>query len=172
MSTLYIALGANLGRPQAQLMAALDLITAHLTLQACSPLYLSPPKYNTQQPPFTNAVCAVSTSLPPLPCLHLLQRLEDHLGRQRDSNDRNGPRCIDLDLLLYGQQCLATPELTLPHPRMLERRFVLQPLADIAPQLHHPIANTTITQLRDACPDPDTLTLLAPAGWYPATLPG
>lgn len=134
----YIALGANLGDPVAQLQAALAAIAAHpaLTLQATSSFYASAPVGYADQPDFVNAVAAVSTTLAPQPLLDALLDIEQQLGRVRTF--RNAPRTLDLDVLLHGDAVLASTTLTLPHPRMHERAFVLLPLLELAPELHIP----------------------------------
>ncbi|SDM47239.1 2-amino-4-hydroxy-6-hydroxymethyldihydropteridinediphosphokinase [Franzmannia pantelleriensis] len=129
----YIGLGSNLDDPLAQVqraLAALDRLPLTQRV-AASPCYTSRPVGPQDQPDFVNAVAALDTRLSPLALLDLLQALEQ---RQRRRRLRHwGPRTLDLDLLLYDDICLATPRLTLPHPHMASRGFVLLPLADIAP---------------------------------------
>ncbi|WP_148252550.1 2-amino-4-hydroxy-6-hydroxymethyldihydropteridine diphosphokinase [Aidingimonas lacisalsi] len=131
-STAYIALGSNIDSPQLHIERAMEeLGRLPITqLTRCSPLYSSRPVGPQDQPDFVNAVVAVSTRLSPLALLDQLQALEQRHGRQRQR--RWGPRTLDLDLLLYGERRMQTSRLTLPHPHMLERAFVLTPLADIA----------------------------------------
>ena len=134
--TAYIGLGANLEGPAQQLRRAFDelavLPDTHLTER--SPLYKSPPLGPPDQPDYVNAVAALETHLAPHVLLAELRRIESAHGRRRDGT-RWGPRSLDLDLLLYGDLVLETPELTLPHPGLPERAFVLYPLHDIAPDL-------------------------------------
>ena len=130
----YVALGANLGDARATVsaaLAALDRLPATRLLRASS-LYRSAP-WEASGPDFINAVAAVETGLSALELLRALQALELDAGRERPY--RNAPRTLDLDLLLHGDTRLDTPELTLPHPRLRERAFVLLPLAEIAPAL-------------------------------------
>lgn len=130
----YIGLGANLGDAPATLQAALELLAATpgITALRASPLYLSAP-VQASGADFHNAVAEVDTQLAPLPLLHALQAIEQRFGRQRPY--RNAPRTLDLDLLLYAAVQQAHPVLTLPHPRLHERAFVLAPLVDLAPDL-------------------------------------
>ena len=131
---VYIGLGANLGDPVATIRAALLSLAAlpGTTLVATSSLYGSDP-VNAQGPEFVNAVALVHTPLSPLALLAALQRVEAEAGRQRPY--RNAPRTLDLDILLYGSELWHRAQLTLPHPRMHQRRFVLWPLSELAPQL-------------------------------------
>lgn len=129
----YVALGANLGDARAALRQVLDDLAAlpHTTVLAASSLYRTAP-FEAQGPDFINAVAALSTRLCAPQLLQALHRLEQGAGRQRPY--RNAPRTLDLDLLLYGDGCIDSPALTVPHPRMRQRAFVLVPLAEIAPQ--------------------------------------
>ena len=133
----YIGLGANLGDAQATLRDAMRLISAlpHSGLQACSALYRTAP-VDATGPDYLNAVVRLDTCLAPHALLAALQRIEHMHGRQRSV--RNASRTLDLDLLLYGDECIATPDLVVPHPRLHQRAFVLAPLADIAPDLDVP----------------------------------
>ena len=130
----YVALGANLGEAAAVVASAIDALNrlADTRLEARSHLYRSAP-VDAQGPDFINAVAAVSTRLTAPDLLLALQQLEQRAGRERPY--RNAPRTLDLDLLLYGDACIDSPSLTVPHPRMMERAFVLIPLAEIAPDL-------------------------------------
>jgi len=128
----YVGLGANLGNAQATLTAALQSLRAlpETTLHQVSAFYLTAP-IDSHGPDYVNAVAALDTRLAPLDLLARLQGIENAFGRERPY--RNAPRTLDLDLLLYGDASIALPTLTVPHPRMHERAFVLVPLADIAP---------------------------------------
>jgi len=145
MTDAYLGLGSNLGDRQAHIQAALEaLAEAGLAVGAASPLYESEPWGLADQPRFLNAACAIETVLSPLALLDLLQAIEREMGRE--PGVRYGPRPIDLDILLYGGRCLQTPRLVVPHPAMLQRAFVLVPLADIAPDARHPCSGLTIAE--------------------------
>ena len=133
-TTAWIGLGANLGEPEAALRNALAGIGAlpGTRVLRVSSLYLSAP-VNAGGPDYLNAVAEITTTLVPLALLEALQTLEQAAGRERPY--RNAPRTLDLDILLYGDLRLATTILTLPHPRMRERAFVLLPLAELEPKL-------------------------------------
>jgi len=134
----YIGLGANLGEPGDQLAAALAALASSpgITLVACSAFYRSAP-IASSGPDYLNAVAALDTTLQPPALLARLQALEAQAGRLRPY--LNAPRTLDLDLLLYGTSVIATPELTVPHPRLHLRAFVLLPLAELAPELALPL---------------------------------
>lgn len=142
---VYFGLGSNLGERDRNLQAALDALAGVVRLTAASSVYDTAPLLITDQPRFHNAVCAGFTSLTPLDLLHTIKALETTLGRAQGV--RFGPRLIDIDLLFYDQLVIETPELTLPHPRLIERAFVLAPLAEIAPDLIHPVLHVTISSL-------------------------
>lgn len=134
MTLAFVALGANLGDAPATVriaMAQIDMIP-RTRVTARSSLYRTAP-FEASGPDFINAVVAIETRLAPEALLDALQRLEQHAGRERPYH--HAPRTLDLDLLRHGDAVLATPRLTLPHPRMNERAFVLVPLAEIAPEL-------------------------------------
>jgi 2-amino-4-hydroxy-6-hydroxymethyldihydropteridine diphosphokinase len=135
LTLAYVALGANLGNPEETVKAAIAALDGIPRSQriAASALYRTAPVGLKHQPDFINAVAALETDLSPEVLLGELFVIEQQFGRQRSI--RNAPRTLDLDLLLHGEAVLATPTLTLPHPRMHERAFVLAPLAEIAAQL-------------------------------------
>jgi len=138
MNTAYVALGANLGNPVATVLAAFGAL-ANLPdsrVIRTSSLYRTAPLGITTQPEFINAVAALETTLAPESLLEALFEVEQRFGRQRA--EKNGPRTLDLDLLLYDDLELQLPRLTLPHPRLHLRAFVLLPLAEIAPNLQLP----------------------------------
>lgn len=137
MVQAWVGLGANLGDAAATLRAALGALEAlpSTRLLRASALYATPAWGNEDQPPFVNAVAALETGLQPVPLLQALLALEQRFGRVRDPALHWGPRVLDLDLLLYGQQCMDLPELKVPHPFLHQRAFVLVPLAEIAPDL-------------------------------------
>ncbi len=130
--TAYIGLGSNLVEPQAQVCAGQAALAAlpRTTVEACSALYASAPIGLTDQPDFVNAACRVRTTLPALMLMQALLAIEKQQGRVRGAA-KGGPRTLDLDLLLYGDLVLNDPDLTLPHPRLHERAFVLQPLCEL-----------------------------------------
>lgn len=130
----FVGLGANLGHRAATIAHAVDAIAAlpHTQLVRQSSIYRSAP-LDAAGPDYLNAVVELATGLAPEALLARLQAIESAAGRERPY--RNAPRTLDLDLLLYGERRVATPTLTVPHPRMGDRAFVLQPLAEIAPEL-------------------------------------
>lgn len=133
MTRAYVGIGSNIGEPRRQLQAALKELGGlpNTRLTATSGFYRSAPLGYLDQPEFLNAVVELETELPPEALLDNLQEIESAHGRQRSF--AGAPRTLDLDLLLYGDAALATPRLTVPHPRMHQRAFVLRPLADVAP---------------------------------------
>ncbi len=138
MSLAYVALGANLGDPASTLRAAFGALAnlPESRLLRCSSLYRTAPVGLINQPDFINAVALLDTTLTPSQLLAELFDIEGRFGRRR--GEKNGPRSLDLDLLLYDERRLDLPELTLPHPRLHLRAFVLRPLAEIAPDLRLP----------------------------------
>ena len=151
METAYIALGANIpspaGAPRQTLDAALLRLAELGRLTAQSSYYETAPVGFANQPTFLNAAAALETNLSPENLLHHLLGIERSFGRDRTHGIPNGPRTLDLDLILYSDRILNTENLQLPHPRMMERSFVLLPLAEIAPSQIHPLANKTMKQL-------------------------
>ena len=131
----YISLGSNLGDRAEALDQAVQRLRRRpgLRVTALSPVYETEPEGIVDQPKFLNQVVELATELDPDVLLGVLRGIENELGRVR--RERWGPRTIDLDLLLYGDRRIESPTLQVPHPRMLERRFVLEPLADVAPDL-------------------------------------
>lgn len=146
--TVYIALGSNLGNRAVHLQTALQQMRAYVTIETTSFLYETPPAYVTDQPKFLNAVCKVSTPLTPYELLAAIEETMRVMGRVRTL--RYGPRIIDLDILFYDDLQIDTPDLTLPHPRLPERDFVLEPLCDITPDLRHPLLGLTMSELLSA----------------------
>ncbi len=145
MKTVYLALGSNLGDRRANLASALErLATADLRIVRVSSIYETAPRDVLDQPWFLNQVVEVETSLFPRQLLARTQKIERALGRKRAQP--KGPRVIDLDILLFGDAIINTPDLEVPHPRMLDRRFVLEPLAELAPDLRHPATGRSLRE--------------------------
>ena len=133
---VYLGLGANLGNPRITFEKALSKISNFAVIEKVSKLYRSAPFGFSDQPPFVNAAVKITTQLIPQELLSNLQDIEKQLGKKVIC--KNGPRIIDLDLLMYGKISLQEENLTLPHPEILFRDFVLFPLNDLNPQLSHP----------------------------------
>ncbi len=150
---VYLGLGSNIGDRDANLSAALRALAAVVTIEHVSSVYDTAPMLYTNQPRFHNLVCQATTSLTPGALLHAAKEIERQLGRT--SGPRYGPRVIDIDLLLYGRLIVNTPALTIPHPRIAERAFVLAPLAELAPTLTHPVLGETMVELLRRVPESD-----------------
>ena len=146
---VYLALGSNLGDRQDNLRQAIASLPPQMDVKAKSHIYETPPWGYEDQPKFYNQVVKVDTYVQPEPLLKHLKRLEIALGRQ--ATFRNGPRLIDIDMLFYDHLVLDTPILSLPHPRLHERGFVLLPLMDIAPEFIHPVLKKSIRELTNSC---------------------
>jgi 2-amino-4-hydroxy-6-hydroxymethyldihydropteridine diphosphokinase len=147
--TVYLALGSNVGNRAANLKAAIAALPPQMEVKAKSRVYETPPWGYTDQDKFLNQVLKVQTYVKPELLLKHLKRLEVALGRE--ATFQNGPRLIDIDLLFYDDLVLESPTLTIPHPRLHERGFVLMPLMDIAPDLVHPVKKQSIRELIAFC---------------------
>lgn len=145
--TVYLGLGANIGDKAANCLQALEEISAsdHSHLHAVSSLYKTEPVGYEKQDWFINCVAGVATTLSPRPFHAFLQGIEQRMGREKTF--RMGPRIIDLDILLYGNEVVDEADLVIPHPRLHERGFVLVPLAELAPDLLHPILKKNVRDL-------------------------
>lgn len=152
-----IGLGANLpspaGTPEATILAAIQDIGEAGRVRACSSLYQTEPVHYEDQPPFVNAVLKLETELEPEALLDSLLAIERRYGRERTTDLHKGPRTLDLDLLLMDELVMRSSRLTLPHPELARRRFVLEPLAEIAPNLRHPLLHATMLELLARIPD-------------------
>ena len=145
--TAYLSLGSNLGNREDNLDMALKLLSQRMRMGGVSSIYDTEPIGNTDQPRFLNLVCEVFTHLSPEGLMALAGGIEGKMGRRGKSGE---PRTIDIDILLYGDKVIKTPDLVIPHPRMTERSFVLVPLAEIAPDLVHPVSKKSIKELKKA----------------------
>jgi 2-amino-4-hydroxy-6-hydroxymethyldihydropteridine diphosphokinase len=151
VKTVYLSLGSNMGDREASLRAAIERLSApDLRVLRASPVYETEPVGYTAQCWFLNLVVEAETTLLPMQLLSRIGRIERALGRVRTMP--KGPRTIDIDILLYGDAVVRRATLEIPHPRMAGRRFVLAPLADLAPDLRHPVTHRTAREMLDAAP--------------------
>ena len=152
MTTIYLSLGSNIGDRKKNIARAMDALSQHgMRVLRSSALYETEPVEMTDQPWFLNCVVEAETDLPPPELMEALLAIEREMGRERLIP--KGPRLIDVDILLYGSEIVRTGKVEIPHPRMAERRFVLAPLAEIAPDLRHPVLNKTAAELAEGTPD-------------------
>ena len=145
MEAIYIGLGSNLGDRGGNLAAAIKALLPAVRVLDASPVYQTEPWGFTDQPAFLNQVIRAESDLPPEGLLTYLKNIERPIGRK--PTFRYGPRLIDLDILFYGERIIKKKRLTIPHPQLHLRSFVLFPLADLAPTLKHPVFGLTITEL-------------------------
>jgi len=148
MNHVFLGLGTNLGQRRLNLQRAVVGLAAGMTITAVSPIYETPPWGMTDQPHFLNLCLAARTTLSALALLAFAKNLEAEMGRQ--PAERWGPRLIDIDLLFYDNLIIDNEHITVPHPRLHERTFVLAPLADVAPDFVHPLCGLTVTQMAAA----------------------
>lgn len=145
MPAVVIALGSNLGDRAANLRRAIGEVSRFMSVRRRSRAYRTAPAYMTRQPDFLNMAVVGETRLPPHTLLKALKRVEYRLGRRPAL--RYGPRPVDLDIIYYGNKILRLPDLIIPHARLAERRFVLAPLAEIAPRWRHPASGLTADEM-------------------------
>ena len=145
--TVYLGLGSNLGNRQENLDQALKLLALRMRLGKVSSIYDTEPIGNVNQPRFLNLACEAFTRLSPEGLLALVKGIEQKMGRYSRSGE---PRIIDIDILLYGDKVINTRDLVIPHPQIADRSFVLVPLAEIAPDVVHPVTKKTIKEMNQA----------------------
>ena len=154
-----LAFGLQILADRQNLASAVEKLQGSgLTIKRASSVYETEPMYVREQRPFLNMVVEVETELFPMVLLSRIQKVELALGRRRGGIE-NGPRTIDIDILFYGGSTVRVAKLEIPHPRMAERRFVLAPLADLAPDLRHPVTGLTVCEMLEAAP-PQTVRLI------------
>ncbi len=161
--TAYIGLGANLGNRADTLREAVRRLATLGRVSAVSSLYETAPVGYLEQPPFLNGVVVLETALPAPDLMKALLTIEHDLGRTRTFP--NAPRMLDLDFLLLGNEVTESPDVTVPHPRLHERAFVLIPLAEVAPDVVHPRLRRSIRELAEALPNDSGVQRYAPSGW-------
>ncbi len=150
---VYLGLGSNMGDRDTLLRAALTALAEVARITRVSSVWDTAPMLVEDQPRFHNIVAQALTPLDPLPLLHAIKRIERALGRE--AGPRSGPRPIDIDILLYDDLSLTNPELTIPHERLAERAFALEPLAEIAPDVRHPVLGLDARTLAAQAPASD-----------------
>jgi 2-amino-4-hydroxy-6-hydroxymethyldihydropteridine diphosphokinase len=161
--TVYLGLGSNLGDREQNLARAMDLLAQRVKIEKTSSIYVAEPVGLRDQPLFLNAVCRGQASLDPEELLGLVKRIEASLGRK--AGLRNGPRPIDIDILFYGDSVVNLPHLVIPHPGVPDRAFVLVPLAEIAPDLVHPVNGRTVAGMAEQVRDRQGVRLWRQEAW-------
>jgi len=170
VTRVFLGLGANVGNRKENLRLALRWLQPACRVVAVSSMYRSQavvPEGAPPGPDYLNAACAVETDLPPSELLAHTQSVEHAIGRR--PAERWAPRPIDIDILLYGDHVIETVELTVPHPRIAERNFVLAPLAELASDVAHPLEHRTIGELAEDTGYDGLEHLAAPDEWFPLT---
>ena len=158
--TVYLSLGSNLGDRAGNLRAAIAALPGvGVRVAKVSSMYETEPVDYREQPWFLNCAVEAETGLAPLDLLHALRGIEAQLGSQKEF--AKGPRLLDMDILLYGDETIELPELQIPHPRMLRRHFVLAPLAEIAPAVKHPAWTANVAECFAASGDASQVRRLA-----------
>jgi GTP cyclohydrolase-4 len=143
--TVYLGLGANLGNRQQNISRAIEMLSRRVHVEQVSSYYETEPEGYSQQPRFLNAVCEAITTLAPEELLSTAKEIEAAMGRK--PSFRDAPRPIDVDILFYGERVIRSPQLTIPHPHLEERAFVLVPLEEIASELAHPVSGRTVKEM-------------------------
>lgn len=160
MTQVLLSIGSNQNDPKTQILLAFDQIRQAFEHAEMSRLYLTEPVGGITQDAFINGAIRFDTELSPVELLAYLMELERMAGRNRDQETPNGPRNLDLDIILFGTQIVSLPDLKLPHPRYKERRFVLKPMLDIAADVIDPLIGKSVRQLLDECQDASWVKLL------------
>ena len=169
MPVVYLGLGSNEGDRLANLRGAAQRLHAEVTFISFSSVYETEPVGFADQPWFLNAVLEGYTELSPAELLRLALDIEEALGRERSIP--NGPRTIDIDILLYGDERIESPALTIPHPRLTERGFTLCPLTEIAPLVEHPLSGETMENILATAADLEETRHFADQNWYAEAAP-
>ena len=157
---VYLSLGSNLGDRSLNLHQAIEKLGELGKVAAVSSFYDTEPIELTAQPWFLNCVAKLDTEKMPRQLMAAILAIEQEMGRQR--KQQKGPRTIDIDILLFGSSIINIPSITVPHPKLHQRRFVLEPLAEIAPEVRHPVLKRTAREMRDALPAGQTVKRVTP----------
>jgi 2-amino-4-hydroxy-6-hydroxymethyldihydropteridine diphosphokinase len=169
--TVYLSLGSNVGDRLGHLQDGIARLTTIGRIIGVSALYETEPVDEPNQPWFLNCAMSLETELMPRQMLSAIQAIEHELGRSRKKGRPKGPRTLDIDILLFANSIIDTASLTVPHPRLHQRRFVLEPLAEIVPDVRHPILKQTIRELRDALPaNAGAVRRLSAPDWSPQAI--